>query len=63
MKLAYFCLLGFICTTTLFANEISRLRGTVLQCLGRSGIADLIERTCAFATRFVNGRGRRAMRS
>ncbi len=56
MKRAFFCLLGIICTTTLFANETSRLRGTVLRCLGRSGVGDLIERTCAFATRFVSGR-------
>jgi glutamate/tyrosine decarboxylase-like PLP-dependent enzyme len=27
----------------------------VLRCLGRSGIADLIERTCGYATRFANG--------
>lgn len=27
----------------------------VLRCLGRSGIADLIERTCGQATRFANG--------
>ena len=27
----------------------------VLRCLGRSGVADLIERTCGYATRFANG--------
>ncbi len=27
----------------------------VLRCLGRSGVADLIERTCGYATRFAHG--------
>jgi glutamate/tyrosine decarboxylase-like PLP-dependent enzyme len=27
----------------------------VLRCLGRSGVAELIERTCGYATRFANG--------
>ena len=43
-----------------FTPEASRrARGVeiwaALRCLGRSGVADLIERTCGYATRFANG--------